>query len=167
MFYRRQLKPENARAVLQTAMHTSIEPTIQSRTQTIDTLARTLWDEARGESLTGIEAVACVILNRVKTAQRRGSMWWGNTIDAVCLKPYQFSCWNAGDPNLPKLQSVTVGDPTFAICHRIAQRAVNGVLNDITNGADHYHAPYVSPHWAASQAPVATIGNHIFYKLEH
>lgn len=35
----------------------------------IDTLARTVWGEARGESLLGKEAVACVILNRHKSGK--------------------------------------------------------------------------------------------------
>ena len=62
-----------------------------------EVLARTLYGEARGEGLPGIEAVACVILNRVAFAKARGRYWWGNTVSQVCLKPGQFSCWNAGD----------------------------------------------------------------------
>ena len=38
-----------------------------------DILARTLYGEARGEGLIGLEAVACVILNRVSCQKKRGS----------------------------------------------------------------------------------------------
>ena len=48
--------------------------------------AKTLYGEARGEGLKGIEAVACVIVNRLKKP-----CWWGHTIQEVCLKPAQFS----------------------------------------------------------------------------
>lgn len=37
-----------------------------------DILARTIYGEARGESISGQEAIASVILNRVAFAKRRG-----------------------------------------------------------------------------------------------
>ena len=42
-----------------------------------DILARTIYGEARGESISGMEAVASVVLNRVAFAKRRGCFWWG------------------------------------------------------------------------------------------
>lgn len=60
----------------------------------IDILARTIYGEARGEPWEGKIAVAWVVRNR---AERGG--WWGDTIREVCLKPWQFSCWNETDPN--------------------------------------------------------------------
>ena len=44
------------------------------RTLETDTLARTLWGEARGEGHYGMEAVASVILNRVKIADAKGCL---------------------------------------------------------------------------------------------
>ena len=38
---------------------------------TIDVLARTIWGEARGEGTSGMSAVACVVINRVKIAQEK------------------------------------------------------------------------------------------------
>lgn len=131
----------------------------------IDTLARTLWGEARGEGPQGMDAVASVILNRVKIAQARGGYWWGNDIISVCQKPYQFSCWNRSDPNYRVLQAVTEKDLHFATAVRIARRAVAGTLADVTGGADHYHAKSIAPDWAKGQKPTTTIRNHIFYKL--
>ena len=64
-----------------------------------DILARTIYGEARGESISGMEAVASVVLNRVAFANRRGRFWWGNSIAEVCRAPKQFSCWNRNDPN--------------------------------------------------------------------
>ncbi|MEC7028233.1 MAG: cell wall hydrolase [Pseudomonadota bacterium] len=128
----------------------------------IDILARTLWGEARGEGTIGMQAVANVIINRAANPS-----WWGSNIMQVCRRPYQFSCWNDGDPNRSQLKSVMEKDLYFATALRIARRAAYGALGDITNGADHYHATGITPGWAKGQTPVAVIGNHIFYKLQN
>jgi spore germination cell wall hydrolase CwlJ-like protein len=131
----------------------------------IDVLARTLWGEARGEGTIGMHAVANTIINRVKVAQDHGSYWWGNNIIQVCQKPYQFSCWNRSDANFKKLTAVDDKDLYFATAKRIAARAVIGALEDITEGATHYHASGISPYWARNERPTTVIGNHIFYRL--
>ena len=130
-----------------------------------DVLARTLWGEARGEGSDGMHAIANVILNRVAIAEEHGGFWWGNNIIQVCQKPYQFSCWNRSDPNFRKLQSVDARDLYFATARRIAARALAGLLEDITNGATHYHSRDVQPYWAKGKAPCARINKHIFYSL--
>lgn len=158
MIFRRILKPETAQ--------TPIPYALSEQTYAIDILARTLWGEARGETLAGKEAVACVILNRLKKAKTKGRFWWGNSLEEICLKPYQFSCWNQNDVNYRRVIAVTDADPHFAICLRIARRAVNELLNDATNGADHYHADTITPSWSEGRAPTAIIGRHLFYRLE-
>ncbi|MBC8157732.1 MAG: cell wall hydrolase, partial [Alphaproteobacteria bacterium] len=77
----------------------------------LDIMARTVWGEARGEDEIGKIAVAHVIKNRAKHPK-----WWGKTIMEVCLKPWQFSCWNKKDPNREKMDAVTTNDPTFKLC---------------------------------------------------
>lgn len=131
----------------------------------IDVLARTIFGEARGEPVSGMEAVACVVLNRVKIAESKGRYWWGNGIIGVCQKPYQFSCWNRSDPSYQNLINVKSDNIHFATSLRIARRAVIGVLKDITKGATHYHADYVEPYWSIGEKPVIKIGRHLFYKL--
>lgn len=131
----------------------------------VDILARTLWGEARGEGVTGMQAVAGVILNRVRIARERGGFWWGENVIQVCQKPYQFSCWNRADPNFQKLQDVDGRDLYFATALRIARRAQAGSLEDSTNGATHYHAAQVAPYWARGETPVAVIGRHVFYRI--
>lgn len=152
---------------------TSKQPSMREFYQSleIDVLARTLWGEARGEGTAGMEAVAQVILNRVKVAEERGRYWWGNNIIQVCQKPYQFSCWNRSDPNFRKLQAVDERDLHFATAVRIARRAVAGVLKQDrpddhgVAGATHYHAAGITPYWARNEPPVTVIGRHIFYRL--
>jgi spore germination cell wall hydrolase CwlJ-like protein len=124
-------------------------------------LARTLWGEARGEGRAGMEAVACVILNRADKRERR----WPNEVAKVCQQPKQFSCWNPDDPNLARLQRVDASDPTFKMALEVAGIAVAGMLPDPTGGANHYHTAAVQPDWSEGEQPVATIGRHKFFKL--
>lgn len=126
-------------------------------------LAKTIYGEARGESVAGQEAIANVILNRVKLNLIH-PVWWGKSITEVCLKPKQFSCWNKNDPNYQILQGDLSDNPIYQICERIARRALSGVLKDNTNGATHYHTFYCHPLWAHHIIPCAQIGHHLFYK---
>jgi N-acetylmuramoyl-L-alanine amidase len=129
----------------------------------VELLARTIYGEARGEKVRGKEAVACVIMNRVKRARERGGYWWGDTLGQVCLKPWQFSCWNEGDANREKIVSVTPENRVFQTCIRIARRAAAGAIDDPTGGATHYHNKTVHPPWTRSRVPKAEIGRHFFY----
>jgi N-acetylmuramoyl-L-alanine amidase len=143
------------------------------RERDIDALARTLWAEARGEGLTGMEAVACVIINRHIVSIQENGFWWSenkdeipdNTIEAVCRDPWQFSCWNKNDPNLDKLLSLTPDDRLFAVALKIAEDAIDGKIPDITRGATHYYNPKAvkSPEWADGK-PLCIIGKHHFYR---
>ena len=114
----------------------------------------------------GKEAVAAVIMNRVAIAQARGGrFWWGGTVEEVCRKPWQFSCWNASDPNRAKIEAVTADNRVFAQCLDIARRAVAGELADPTGGANHYHSTSVNPAWSHGVRPSAEIGGHLFYVM--
>lgn len=124
----------------------------------LDTLARTLWAEARGEGRRGMEAVACVVQNRVAQGG-----WWGNDIVSVCRKPWQFSCWNPGTRSLEQLLKVDPSDPHFALAREVAASSVDGKLLDFTRGARHYHTIDVQPAWARGRSPCFTLGRHIFF----
>jgi len=134
----------------------------------IDIMARTIYGEARGEygrvdgGLAALIAVGNVITNR---AQQQ--TWFGRTIRDVCLKPYQFSCWNANDPNLPTLLHVTGANPLFAECVSVAKSVSLLTYPDLTKGADHYYSNdlHVPPKWAAGAHECARIGKHRFFKL--
>ncbi|MBL8275567.1 MAG: cell wall hydrolase [Pelomonas sp.] len=126
--------------------------------EVIDTLARTLWAEARGEGEKGMEAVACVVLNRAAAPR-----WWGRNIVEVCRKPAQFSCWNEGTSSLGALRRVTTADPDFVRALAISRRAVAGDLADFTNGALYYHTIEVLPKWVNGCPPCFNLGRHIFY----
>lgn len=128
-----------------------------------DVLARTIYGEARGEKLIGMEAIAMVILNRLNFSKKKRKYWWGNSIEEICLKSKQFSCWNKNDVNFELINRVDENNPIFCICKRIAKRAVAGLLEDKTSGATHYHTKKVRPLWTIGKIPCAEIGSHVFY----
>lgn len=130
----------------------------------IDVLARTLYGEARGCAKAGRVAVACTVMNRAFRSAKTGGYWWGNTVGAVCRKPWQFSCWNPDDVNRKVIEKVSVaGNRLFAECVEIATQAVRLELADVTFGSCHYHTKWVTPAWSAGHAPVVTIGDHHFF----
>ncbi len=130
----------------------------------VEILARTIYGEARGESIAGKEAVASVVLNRVLRAQKSGGRyWWGATVRLVCLKPWQFSCWNRNDVNRQKILSVAKDNRNFQTCMRIARKALAGQLKDCTQGATHYHTASAAPIWSRGRMYSVEIGHHHFY----
>ena len=128
-----------------------------------ETLARTLWGEARGEGQDGMHAVANVVMNRVASP-----CWWGDDVISVCTKPWQFSCWNANDPNRAKMLAVKDSDRQYNLAWTLAAYAVSNGLEDLTNGATSYYAASMKkpPKWASDMLHCATIGNHIFLKAK-
>lgn len=128
------------------------------------TVAKTIYGEARGERLAGMIAVGCVIRNRALHPRVR---WWGVGFEGVCLKPFQFSCWNEKDPNRRMLLALdqVAPSPIYTLCKAIAADIIDGHLPDITGGADHYHNLDVKPDWAEGLKPIKRIGQHVFYKL--
>lgn len=130
-----------------------------------DILARTLWGEARGESFAGQIAVAWTIRNRVFDGKAKS--WWGEGYAGVCLKPYQFSCWNKNDPNYPYLSGAKPIPPKqFARAQRAADQVISGQEPDISNGATHYYAATMPkpPAWTKGATQTFRLGNHIFFK---
>lgn len=137
-------------------------------TTDIDTLARTLYGEARGEGMLGAIAVAWVVLNRVRVPA-----WWSRnvvgtldgSIAAVCWKPYQFSCWLEDDPNYSAIRRADWGERAFRDCLAATALVVAGLADDPTSGADHYHHVGIAPTWADDARSTCTIGSHRFYCL--
>jgi N-acetylmuramoyl-L-alanine amidase len=134
--------------------------------QDINTLARTLYGEARGEYKTSgpgaLIAVANVIVNR----QKRGARF-GKTITEVCLKPKQFSCWNHNDPNYKLISGDEIlKESLFDLCKEVALKVGSEIWPDLTRGSDHYHATSCKPSWANPEKIKLKLGRHIFYCLD-
>ena len=126
--------------------------------EAIDIKAKTLYGEARGEGEEGLIAVGNVIKNRVKK-----KTWYGKTVKDVCLKAWQFSCWNHNDPNFKTISSLDKRNKTFAKILVLAEQILNDEFEDNTEGSTHYHTSSIKPKWAKGLTPVVTLGNHLFY----
>lgn len=129
---------------------------------TIDVLSRTIYGEARNQSEAGMAAVAWVVLNRAKNPR-----WWGKDVISVCMCPWQFSCWNAGDPNRAIILHVDSNDSAYREACRVSQAVLNGDVLDPTDGADSYFAATSkAPSWSENAVFTVQIGAHRFYRVE-
>ena len=126
-------------------------------------MALTMWGEARGSGEEGMRAVGHVIDNRRKSGRH------GGFATETVSEAWQFSCWNAGDPNLRAIQRVDALPrdsreyATWRAARRIADEILSGRSVDPTDGALFYHADYVAPRWSRGVPPVARIGRHLFF----
>ena len=118
-------------------------------------IAITILAEARGEGQGGMYAVAAVIAQRAFERKR--------TPTEVCLKKWQFSCWNGKKlKDLEHLLKVPQGKYALALAKNIKL-----LSRDFVGFANHYHATWMKkkPYWAKGEKPVKVIGQHAFYKL--
>jgi spore germination cell wall hydrolase CwlJ-like protein len=134
----------------------------------LELLTILLWGEARGEPDQGKLAVAEVVRNRVHRPA-----WWGKDWHGVMLKPWQFSCFNSGDPALNSLDAVREGKEraleVWAACFRAAAFVYHAdpwlPEAGIARGASHYKRVDVQPKWSTGKQPVTVIGQHDFFAL--
>jgi Cell Wall Hydrolase len=121
-------------------------------------LALAITYEAGLEPIAGQEAVAQVILNRVRSKAYPdtvcGVVWQGSHRRTGCQ--FTFTC----DGSLRRPRSPAA---LFA-AQRVAVRVLAGESADHVRGATHYHANYVAPYWAPSLTKVRQIATHIFYR---
>lgn len=114
--------------------------------------------EAGFEPLAGQEAVAQVILNRVRHSAwpdtACGVVWQGSQRRTGCQ--FTFTC----DGSLRRARSPAA----MAAAQAVAVRVLAGQSADHVRGATHYHAHYVAPYWAPSLTRVRQIAAHIFYR---
>ena len=122
-------------------------------------MAQTIWGESRGETKEGQYAIAHVIKNRLDS-----NKWFSaDTLEGVCKKKWQFSCWNENDPNKEKMEQLTHGDIGDFV--KIANNVLDGLHDSNVGKATHYYADYIKePKWAEGKTPIAKIGVHHFYE---
>ncbi|MEX6633486.1 cell wall hydrolase [Hyphococcus lacteus] len=122
-------------------------------------LAEAIYYEARSEPRIGQLAVADVILNRVATPVYPNSIcevvYQGSERRTGCQ--FSFTCDGSMQATRNKRKWKESEDLSGAI--------LAGLHAPVSRNATHYHADYVTPHWADSLTPTATIGTHKFYKF--
>jgi hypothetical protein len=128
------------------------------RARAIRCLAQAVYYEAAREPRKGQEAVAQVVLNRVRHPAYPKS---------VCGVVYQ------GAANATGCQFTFTCDGSlrwrpepalWARAEEVAVQALAGYVDADVGSATHYHAVYVAPYWAPGLTKMTQVGQHIFYR---
>jgi hypothetical protein len=121
-------------------------------------MTQAIYYEAAREPLKGQEAVAQVVLNRVRHPAYPKS---------ICGVVYQ----GAGLPTGCQFTFTCDGSMRFAPqpafwrrAEEVARRALTGFVDKDVGSATHYHAAYVAPYWAPTLVKMTQVGQHIFYR---
>ncbi len=124
----------------------------------LECLTSAIYYEAGQESIDGQRGVAQVILNRVRhpafPASVCGVVYQGSTRQTGCQ--FTFTC----DGSMARAPMAA----SWKRARIVAAAALAGSVYPDVGNATHYHADYVVPYWAASQAKTAVIGAHLFYR---
>jgi spore germination cell wall hydrolase CwlJ-like protein len=127
----------------------------------IKCLATAIYFEARGEGVRGEEAVAQVILNRVKNPA------YPKTICGVVYQnaksyhhcQFSFACDGVSDTVAEK----AAWREALRIAHRILTGGDDDIVAEIGDSTS-YHNTDVAPQWANRMQRVDRIGHHVFYE---
>jgi Cell Wall Hydrolase len=121
-------------------------------------LTQAVYYEAGFEPAGGGEAVAQVVLNRVRHPifphSVCGVVYQGADLKTGCQ--FSFACDGSLAKRPPKA--------AWERARRIAQRALAGYVMKDVGGATHYHTQWVVPWWRPTVTKVAQVGAHIFYR---
>ncbi|MGV8928682.1 MAG: cell wall hydrolase [Brevundimonas sp.] len=132
--------------------------TAEDRRRALRCLTQGIYYEAALEPTEGQEAVAQVILNRVRDPNYAGSVcgvvFEGAERTTGCQ--FSFTCDGA-------LAQAPVGW-AWNRAKVVAERALAGHVSARVGTATHYHADYVHPWWAPTLNKLTQIGAHIFYR---
>ena len=118
-------------------------------------MAVAIFFEARAEPVSGMEAVANVIINRVEDSR------YPDTVCDVVWERKQFSFTHDGLTDVPEAHTGHQDKLAWVTSQEVAKEALQGNLMGITS--THYHATNVLPFWAKHYSRGGRVGNHVFY----
>lgn len=121
-------------------------------------LALAVYFESRAESIEGQQAVAAVVLNRVRSEKFPDNICAVVHEGAGQRHRCQFSWYCDGRSDKPRDGSA------WEQAVAIADSVIDGEVSDPTDGALYYHNTRVKPKWRKKLTKTAAIDNHIFYR---
>ena len=136
-------------------------------------LAQNIYHEARGEIVEGQIAVSNVVINRVKSKQFPNDIcsvvYQRNQIEIIdkVLKLLRIPAFCQFSWTCDPISNDSYKDSeSWKNSQSLAREIVQGMHDDLTNGATHYFNPMKvpTPHWANVYKKTIVIGNHHFYK---
>lgn len=134
-------------------------------TSDFEVLVATIDGEGESEPLTGKQAIAASIMNRVALAKVHPH-FGGGTIRGACLSHAQYDCWMPG-PDCTRIMALDLTNPSLALqdCMSIATEATAGTLVDHTNGATYYYEPTIAgPPWLAGALFCGIFGTMLYWR---
>jgi len=148
------------------------QPNIPDRSS--ECLALNMYHEARGQGIAGELAVSAVVLNRVNDKRYPNTIcevveqgptrasWQNPKVRYPIKNRCQFSWFCDGKSDTPRNKKI------YNRMYNLADAILGNEISflDITGGATHYHADYVSPAWAKTKTKTVEIQDHIFYRWE-
>lgn len=149
----------NASGFLRVAAPFVFKPaTAEDRRRALRCLTQGIYYEAALEPTEGQEAVAQVILNRVRDP---------NYANSVCGVVFEGAERTTGCQFSFTCDGALAQAPVAWAWNRarvVAERALAGHVSARVGTATHYHADYVHPWWAPTLNKLTQIGAHIFYR---
>ncbi len=121
-------------------------------------LTQAIYYEAANEALRGKQAVAQVVLNRMRHSAYPNSVC-GVVYQGANARVCQFSFTCDGALSRAPLER------QWGESKRVAEEALAGKQLASVGTATHYHADYVVPKWAYTLQKLEVIGTHIFYRF--
>ena len=121
-------------------------------------LTQAVYYEAGFEPVEGAQAVAQVVLNRVRhpifPKSVCGVVYQGSALKTGCQ--FSFTC----DGSLGKTPAAGAWDRA----KKVAERALAGFVMKDVGMSTHYHTDWILPWWAPTVSKVAKVGTQIFYR---
>ena len=131
----------------------------QARSRALHCLTQAVYYEAATEPREGQEAVAQVVLNRLKhpafPKSVCGVVFEGSQRGMGCQ--FTFTC----DGSLARAPVSWRWDAA----EQVATAALAGHVASEVGASTHYHAAWMTPYWSSSLVRTQRIGGHIFYRL--
>ena len=141
-------------------------------------MAEAILFEAGNQPLAGKVAVGEVIMNRVRSSRypntvcgvvHQGplSKWWKQKYnkDVPVRNRCQFSYWCDGKSDkVTRWERTHTWKEVLRATLYVMHTAIEVSRFNLTDGATHYHANYVNPHWNKYLKMTVRIQDHIFYK---
>ncbi|HEX3888852.1 MAG TPA: cell wall hydrolase [Phenylobacterium sp.] len=121
-------------------------------------MTQAIYYEAAREPVRGQEAIAQVVLNRLRHPAYPKS---------ICGVVYQGSARPTGCQFTFTCDGALRWTPQPALWRQaqdVARRALAGFVDKDVGSATHYHAAYVIPYWAPTLVKMTQVGQHIFYR---
>ncbi len=131
----------------------------ETRSHALHCLTEAVYYEAATEPREGQEAVAQVVLNRMKNPAFPksicGVVFEGAERTTGCQ--FTFTC----DGSLGR----TPVARRWRISEQVAAEAMDGRVSTRIGDSTHYHAAWMTPYWSHALVETGHIGGHIFYRI--